>query len=116
MYRQRTSKLTALFPEHQTGGPGTVICAVEVDRTNAIPVFHLVIQSTSFCWDTGVRYHDIQSPEVVDNFANSLLHSLIILDRDLVRLGLDPEVLCNGRCKLPCLLRRVIPDSKLFSI
>lgn len=93
----------ALLAEDQTRGTEAVIRAIKVDSTDAVPVLYLVIEPTSFGRDPGVRDHDVEAAEILDDLVHRLLDGFVLAHVNLVPLDLDAELLGNGSAQLLCL-------------
>ena len=105
----------SLVPEHQTGGTKTVVCAVEVNGADVVPVLDAVVQTPSLRGNASIGDHHIEATEVLDDLRHGSLDRAIITDVDLVGVSPNTEVLANLLRQVTSLLRRIVPDSQLHT-
>lgn len=100
--RRSNTDTVTLFAEYQTCGTEAVIRAIEIDGPDTVPVFHLVIESTSLGRNPSVGDHNVETAKVLNNLVHRLLNSLVLAHIDLVCPDLDAKLLGNGSAQLLC--------------
>jgi hypothetical protein len=87
-----------LVTENATSGAETVVCTIEVDCANVVPILNAVVETSGFGGNASIRDDDIETAEIRDYLCDCRLDLLVIANVDLVGLDLDAEVTndCRG--------------------
>lgn len=102
-----------LLSEDPTRSAHTVICAIEVDCTYAVPIFNGVIEATSLGWNAGIGNHHVEGSKVGFRLGHGSLNRCVVSHVDLISFGCDAELLRDALGQVLCYFRSVIPDADL---